>query len=129
MKIEKVEKLVTNIYNKTDNVIHIRNVKQALNHGVSLKKVHRVIKFNQKAWLKPYIRMNAKLRQKAKNNFQKDFFKLTNNGVFGKTFENVRKCRDIRLVTTERRRNYLVSEPKNHTKKFFTEHLLAKRLK
>ena len=129
MKLEKVGKLVTNLHDKTEYVVHMRDLRQALNHGLILKKVHRVIKFNQKAWLKPYIRMNAKLRQKAKNNFQKDFFKLTNNGVFGKTFENVRKCRDIRLVTTERRRNYLVSEPKNHTKKFFTEHLLAKRLK
>ena len=69
--------------------------------------------------------MNSKLRQKAKNNFEKDFFKLMNNAVFGKTMENVRKHRDIKLVTTERRRNYLVSEPNYHTTKFFTENLLA----
>ena len=84
-----------------------------------------MIKFNQNAWLKPYIDMNTKLRQKAKNNFEKDFFKLMNNAVFGKTMENVRKHRDIKLVTTERRRNYLVSEPNYHTTKFFTENLLA----
>ena len=66
MQIEKVEKLVANLYNKTEYAIHIRNLKQALNHGLILKKVHRVIKFNKKAWLKPYIDMNTKLRQKNK---------------------------------------------------------------
>ena len=93
MKIKKVEKLVTNLHDKTEYVIHIRHLKQALNHGLILEKVHRVIKFNQNAWLKPYIDMNTKLRQKAKNNFEKDLFKLINNVVFGKTMENVRKHR------------------------------------
>ena len=125
MKIEKVEKLVANLHDKTEYVIHIRNLKQALNHGLVLKKVHRVIKFNQNAWLKPYIDMNTDLRKKAKNDFEKDFFKLMNNAVFGKTMENVRKHRDIKLVTTERRRNYLVSEPNYHTITFVTENLLA----
>ena len=69
--------------------------------------------------------MNTKLRQKAENNFEKDFFKLMNNAVFGKTKENVRKYRDIKVVTTEKRRNYLVPEPNFHTTKFFTENLLA----
>ena len=64
--------------------------------------------------------MNTKLRKKAKNNFEKDFFKLMNNAVFGKTVENVRKHKDIELVKTEKRRNYLVSEPNYHTTKFFT---------
>ena len=129
MKIEKVEKLVANLHDKTEYVIHIRNLKQALNHGLVLKKVHRVIKFNQNAWLKPYIDMNTDLRKKAKNDFEKDFFKLMNNAVFGKTMENVRKHRDIKLVTTERRRNYLVSEPNYHTTKFFTGNLLAIEMK
>ena len=69
--------------------------------------------------------MNTKLRQKAKHNFEKDFFKLMNNVVFGKTMENMRKYRNIKLLTTERRRNRLVSEPNFRTTKFFTEHLLA----
>ena len=94
-----------------------------------MKKVHRVIKFNQNAWLKPFIDMNTDLRKKTKNDFEKDSFKLMNNAVFGKTIENVRKHRDIKLVTTERRRNYLVSEPNYHTTKFFTETLLAIEMK
>ena len=73
--------------------------------------------------------MNTKLRQKAKNNFEKDFFKLMNNTVFGKTMENVRKYRDIKLVTTEKRRNYLVSEPNYYITKFFTENLLEIEMK
>ena len=73
--------------------------------------------------------MNTKPRQKTKNNFEIDFFKLMNNAVFGKTMENVRKYRNIKLVTTEKRRNYLVSEPNYHTAKFFTENLLAMEMK
>ena len=82
MKIEKVEKLVANLHDKSEYVIHIRNLKQALNHRLVLKKVNRVIKFNQNAWLKPYIDVNTELRIKSKNDFQKDFFKLMNEAVF-----------------------------------------------
>ena len=84
-----------------------------------------MIKFNQKVWLKPYTDMNTKLRPKAKNNFEKNFFKLMNNADFGKTMENIRKHRNIKFVRTERRRNYLVSESTYHTTKFFIENLLA----
>ena len=94
-----------------------------------MKKVQRAIKFIQKAWLKQCIDMNTKLRQKATNNFEKDFFKLINNAVFGKTMENVRKHRNIKLVTTERGRTYLVSESNYHTTKFFTENLLATEIR
>ena len=73
--------------------------------------------------------MNTELREKAKNGFEKDFFKLMNTAAFGKTMKNVRKYSDIKLVTTERRRNYLVSEPNYHTTKFFTENLLAIEMK
>ena len=92
-------------------------------------EVHRVINFNENAWLKPYIDMNTDLRKKAKNDFEKDFFKLMNNAVFGKIMENIRKRRDVKLVTTKRRRNYLVSEPNYYTTKFFTENLLAIEMK
>ena len=94
-----------------------------------MTKVHRVIKFNQIAWLELYIDMNTDLRKKAKNDFEKDFFKFMNDAVFGKAMENVRKHRDIKLITAERRRNYLVSEANYHTTKFFTELLLTTEMK
>ena len=93
----------------------MRALKQVLNHGLIFKKVHRVIPFNQNAWLKPYIDMNTKLRKESKYEFEKDFFKLMNNAVFRKTMENVRKHRDIKLVTTNKRKNQFVSEPNYHT--------------
>ena len=114
---------------KKSYVVHIRSLKQALNHGLILKKVHRVIQFSQEAWLKPYIDMNTELRKQAKNNFGKDFFKLMNNTVFGKTMENVRKHIDIKLVTADKKRNQLVSEPNCHTTKWFSENLSAIEMK
>ena len=117
------------IEDKIKYVIYIRTLKQALNHGLIQKRVHRVIQFNQKAWLKPYIDMNTKLRKEAKNEFEKDFFKLMNNAVFGKTMENVRKHRDIKLVKTDKRRNQLSSEPNYHRTKYFSENLTAVEMK
>ena len=114
MKIKTVKKLVANLHDQTEYVKHIGNLKQALHHGLVLKKIHAVIKFNQNTWVKPYIDMNTDLRKKAKNYFEKDFFKLMNNVVFRKSMENVRKNRDIKLVKTERRRNYLVSQTNYH---------------
>ena len=83
------------------------------------------MQFNQEEWLKRYIDMNTELRKQSKNDFEKDFFKLMNNSALGKTMENVRKHRDIKLVTTDKRRNQLVSEPKYHTTKWFSENLLV----
>ena len=98
-------------------------MKQALNHGLKLKKIHRVIEFNKKEWLKPYIDMNTELRKAAKNDFEKDLFKLMNNSVFGKTMDNIRKHRDIKLVTTDKKRSKLVSEPNYHTINLISEDL------
>ena len=108
---------------KKKYVAHIKSLKQALNHGLKFKKVHRIIEFNQEAWLKPYIDINTELKKLAKNDFEKDFFKLMNNAVFGKTMENIRKHRDIKLVTTDKRRNKLVSEPNYHTMNYISEDL------
>ena len=124
----KVEKLVCSIEGKEKYVIHISSLNQALNHGIVLKDIHRVIKFNQEAWLKSYIDMNTKLRTEAKNEFEKDFFKLMNNSVFGKTIK-VSERIEIKLVTTEEGRNKLVSEPNYHTTKYFSENLLAIEMK
>ena len=103
-KVNKVEKLICSIEDKKIYVIHIRVLKQALNQGLVFRvirviKVHRVMEFNKKAWLNSYIDMNTKLRKETKNDFEKYFFKQTNNSVFGKAMKNKRNHRDIKLVT------------------------------
>ena len=129
MIIDKTKKLVCNLHDKKNYVVHIRVLKQALDHGLKLRKVHRVIEFNQKACLKEYIDVNTELRKKASKDFGNDFFKLMNNAVFGKTMENVRKHRDIKLVKTDHRRNKLVSEPNYHTMKHIEENLSINKMK
>ena len=121
MIINNTKKLVCNLNDKKNDIVHINVLKQALDHG--LKKVRRVIEFEQEAWLKEYIDVNTELRKKATNDFEKDFFKLMNNVVFGKTMENVRKHRDIKLVKTNKKRNKLVSEPNFHTMKLIDNNL------
>ena len=129
MEINKFKKLVCNLYNKKKYVVHINSLKQALNHGLKFKKIHRIIEFNQEAWLKPYIDMNTELRKLARNDFEKDLFKLMNNLVSGKTMENIRKHRDINLVTTDKKRSKLVSEPNYHTINLISEDLSIIELK
>ena len=117
------------MYNKENYVINIEALKQALNHGLVLKRVHRVIKFYQEAWLKPYIDINIELRTDAKNEFEKDFFNLMNNSIFGKTMESVRNHRDIKIVTTNKQRNKYASEPNYHTTKRISKNLLIMEMK
>ena len=105
MKINKCTKLTCTIQNKENYIIHIRALKQAINHGLKLERVRKVIEFDQEAWLKSYTDMNTNLRKQAKNDFEKDFFKLMNNSVFGKTMENVRNHRDSKIVTVDKRRS------------------------
>ena len=124
IEVNKCKKLVCNLFNKKKYVALINTLKQALlNHGLKLRKIHRLIEFNQEAWLKPYIDMNTELRKLAKNDFEKDLFKLMNNSVFGKTMENIRNHRDIKLVTTDKKRSKLVSEPNYHTINLISEDL------
>ena len=101
LKISGVEKLVPNLFDKKKYVIHIRALDQALKHGLVLDKIHRAIEFDQSDWMKGYIDFNTQLRTKASNDFEKDFSKLMNNSVFGKTMESVRKHRNIKLVTSK----------------------------
>ena len=123
MKINKVEKLVPNLYDKPNYIIHIQALDHVLKHGLILERVHCMIEFDQSAWLKPYIDFNTQLRTQARNNFEKDFFKLTNNSVFGKTMENIRKHGDIELVTNAK--NYLksVKKPNFQSGTLFGENL------
>ena len=111
MVINKSKKLVCNLHDKKNYVAHINVLKRALRHGLKYRKVHRVIEFEQKAYLKKYIDFNTDLRMKATNEFEKDFFKHMNNVLFGKTMGNVRKHRNIKLVRTDYKRNKLLSEP------------------
>ena len=123
MEVNRCKKLVCNLFSKIKYVAHINTLKQALNHGLKLKKNHRVIEFNQEAWLKPYIDMNTELRKLARNDFEKVLFKLMNNSVFGKTMENIRKHGDIKLVTTNKKRSKLASEPNDHNINLISEDL------
>ena len=125
MKINNVEKLVPNLYDKRSYVIHIRALMQAIDHGLILEKVHRVIEFDQSAWMKPYIDFNRNLRTQAKNDFEKNFFTLMNNAVFGKTMENIRKHRNIKLVTN--RETYLktIMKPNFKSGILFSKNLMG----
>ena len=129
MVINNTKKLVCNLNGKKNYIVHINVLKEALDHGLKLKKVHRVIEFEQESWLKEYIDVNTELRKKATNDFEKDFFKLMNNAVFGKTMENVRKHRDIKLVKSDKKRNKLVSEPNFHTMKLIDNNLAIIEMK
>ena len=129
MKINKCNKLFSNLNDKENYPVHILALKQALNHGLKLKKVHSVTEFRQEYWLKPYIDLNTDLRKEVRNDFEKDFFKLMNNSVFGKAMENVRNHRDIKLVTTDKRRSILASEPNNHSTKYISKDLLVMEIK
>ena len=123
MKIDKCKKFVCNLSNKKKYVTHINSLKQALNHGLKLKKIHRIIEFNQEAWLDPHIDMNTELGKAASNDYEKNLFKLMNNAVFGKTMENIRKHRDIKVVPANKKRSKLVSEPNYHTINLISEDL------
>ena len=124
-KPNKVMKLMPNLSDKKNYVVHIRTLVQALQHGLVLEKIHRIISFDQRDWLKEYIDFNTQLRTEAKNDFEKDFFKLMNNSVFGKTMENIRKHRDIKLVTNRKGFCKYVMKPNFKGSKRFSENLVG----
>ena len=129
MVVNNTKKLICNLQDKKDYVVHINVLKQALDNGLKLIKVHQVTEFDQEAWLKEYIDFNTELRKKANNEFEKNFFKLVNNAVFGKTMKSVRKHRDIKLVKTDKKRNNLVPEPNYHTMKLIDDNLAIIEMK
>ena len=127
--VNKVEKLIPNLNDKTKYVIHHETLKLYLSLGLKLTKIHRGITFEESAWLKPYIDLNTDLRAKATNDFEKDFFKLMNNSVFGKTMENIRNRVDIRLVTRESQAKKLTCKPNYQHHTIFSKNLAAVHMK
>ena len=126
ISIGQVSKVIPTLSNKEKYVLHYRNMQLYLDRGLKLKKVHRILEFDQTPWLKQYIDFNStQKRMNAKNSFQKDFFKLMNNSVFGKTMENLRKRVDVRLVTDQKKLSKLPSKPAYVNSKIFKEDLVA----
>ncbi|MCG8113271.1 MAG: DNA polymerase, partial [Candidatus Thiodiazotropha taylori] len=121
----KVEKLMVTLEDKEKYVVHYRNLQLYLRLGLEIKNVHRVLEFSQEAWMKPYIDFNTEMRKKATSTFQKNFYKLMNVSVFGKTMENVRKHKNIELVHTRKRLAKLSAKPTYKTTKIFNEDLVA----
>ena len=120
-----VHKLIPTLSKKEKYVLHYRNLQLYIKLGLKVSKVHRVLEFDQSPWLKQYIDYNTEKRKNAKNDFEKDFFKLMNNSVFGKTMENIRKRVDVRLVTDEKKLLKLTSKPTYVSSKIFNENLVA----
>ena len=129
IEVNKVEKLIPNLRDKEKYVLHYENLKQYLDLGLELTCIHRGIKFEESEWLKPYIDMNTKLRTKANNNFEKDFFKLMNNSVFGKTMENIRNRVNSKLVNDREKAKKLTAKPNFKHLNIFCEELIAVHMK
>ena len=125
MEINGVEKLVPNLRDKKNYVIHIQALNQALQHGLRLDGIHREIEFDQSPWLKTYTDFKTQLKTAATNDFEKDFFKLMNNLVFGKMMEKIRKHRNIGLVTTKEKYLGIVMKPNFKSGVLFGENLMG----
>jgi hypothetical protein len=120
-KEDSTSKLITNLRSKRKYGIHYRLLKFYIAHGLVLKKVHTAISFKQKDWLKSYIDFNTRMRAQSNSKFEKDFFKLMNNAVYGKTYENVRKRRDIKLCTSAKQAQRLFNKPKYKDRTIFKD--------
>ena len=129
LQINNVEKLIPNLSDKKKYVLHRENLKLYLGLGLKLQCIHRGIKFGEKPWMKSYIELNTDLRTKGKNDFEKDFFKLMNNSVFGKTMENIRNRVDVRLVNNQDKAKKLISKPNLKHWTRFDENLIGVHLK
>lgn len=135
----KQPKLIPNLYDKYEYVIHYVHLKTCLKHGLVLKKIHRVIKFKQGPFLKQYIDLNTRLRQKATSVFEQNLFKLFNNAIFGKTLEDPEKRLKVMLVNiwndtkNKTKKKYgaecLISRPNYHSSTIFSENFVAVQMK
>ena len=129
IKVNGVEKLICHFKPRTNYVLHYKNLKQYLNMGLKLEAVNRAISFEQSPWMEPYIRKNTELRKTASNSFEKDFFKLMNNSVFGKTIENIRKRQNIKLVDNRKIALKLSKRPNFERATIFDKNLIAAHMK
>ena len=127
LKLPYSKKLLLTLEDKNDYVVHYENLKFYLNQGMKLKRVKRALEFDQECWMEPYIRMNTEFRKLAKNDFEKNFYKLMNNSVFGKTMENLRNRVDIRIVRSNERDKIrkLVASPLYARHVIFTNNLVG----
>ena len=129
IKVNDVEKLISHFKPRKNYVVHYRTLKQCLELGMKITAVHRGISFYQSPWMEPYIRKNTELRKTAANNFEKDFFKLMNNSVFGKTIENIRKRQNIKIIDDRKKALKLSSRPNFDRCVIFDKHLVALHMK
>jgi len=129
IEINEVEELIPNLNEKKKYVLHHKNFKQYLDLGLKLTKIRRGTSFDENAWLKPYIELNTNLRSKAQNKFEKDFFKLMNNSVFGKMIENIRNRVNIQLVNNQKSLKKCVAKPNFDHYTVFDENLVAVHMK
>ena len=125
LQMGRVEKLIPNLYRKENYVVHYKALRMYVKYGLKVTKIHRGIVFHDSPWMKPYIDFNTKLRMQSKNTFEKNFFKLMNNSVFGKTMEDIRKRTDIKLVTTPEQAIKLINKQNYTHRTTFSDNLVA----
>ena len=127
--VNGVEKLIGSFKPRKNYVVHYRNLRLYLEMGMRLTAVHRGISFYQSPWMEKYIMKNTELRKTAANSFEKDFFKLMNNSVFGKTIENIRKRQNIILVDNRKKASQLSTKPNFDRTTIFDRNLIAVHVK